>query len=164
MWYDTCVSPPPNVVGFELIVGRLSDALGFFADTLGLPVVHRGAAPEANGEIAVLDAGGVALTLFEPSDEGTMVVADRTPRLSQVVFGVSEDGVGLHLDAIVERGVSVHAIDEGRFFVPPDVAEGIVGFRTALTFTSVGDEGELTYGAWSVSDNSGVTASGPAAE
>jgi catechol 2,3-dioxygenase-like lactoylglutathione lyase family enzyme len=142
MCYDTAVSDEPalNLVGVELLVDRISPALDFFVSTLGFALVHSGPADDASGEIAVIDAGGVAITLLEPSDEGQQVIADRTPRLTQLVFGLGQDGMDRLFDHISERGVSVARLSDQRFFVPPEVAGGIVGSEIALTFSAV-DEG-----------------------
>lgn len=130
-----------TVFGLEILVPGINEATAFLSGVLGLPVVHRGPAEDGSGEIAVLDAGGLALTLVEAADSGPTVIVDRSPRLTQIVFNVAADDAVTWQERIAERGVPVRAAGPGRFFVPPEVAAGILGVDTALTFTVVdGDD------------------------
>ena len=132
-----------NVIGIEVLVSRLNEAVDYLSGVLGFPVVWRGPAHDATGEMAVLDAGPVAITLFEPStatDDLASIVPDRTPRLTQIVVGASDDVVTAAIDRTTEAGVSVQRIDDERSFVPPAVLEGVLGFPTTLMFTSLPDD------------------------
>ncbi len=129
-----------SVVGVELLVPSLDEALTFFEGVLGLPVVHRGPAGHAPGEVAVLDGGAVAITLFEPSASGDGVLADRSPRFSQLVLGGSPGAFDRANASIVDAGVSLRRVDDAGTFVPPEAAEGILGFQAAIAVRSIDDD------------------------
>ena len=132
-----------NVIGIEVLVSRLNDAVDYLSGVLGFPVVWRGPAHDASGDMAVLDGGPIAITLFEPTadtDDLRSIVPDRTPRLSQIVVGASDDVVAAAIDRTTDAGVSVQRIDAERSFVPPAVFEGVLGFPTTLMFTSLPEE------------------------
>ena len=129
-----------SVAGVELLVAGLDDAITFFSDVLGMPVVHRGPAGHAPGEVAVIDGGGIAITLFEPAASGDGVLADRTPRFSQLVLGGPPEACDRANAAIVQAGVPLHRADEAGVFVPPEAALGILGFNAAIAVRSIADD------------------------
>lgn len=128
-----------NVVGLEFIVRRLSDAVNVFCDAFGWKVVFRGPSGEVAGEVAVLDAGSITVTLLEPADHGPGLLSDRTPRLSQLVVGGPPDDTAAAVDRLVRLGLPTHAGGPGRRFVPPEVVTGVLGFETAVMVMDVGD-------------------------
>ena len=130
-----------SVVGIELLVDRLDRALDFFHGILGYEVVHRGDSHDADGEIAIVDAGNIAIVLFRPADDGPRVIADRSPRVSQLLFAADGDELPAWRKRIAEHGISTGAAGD-RFFVPPDISAGLVGFDVSLTFTANVAEGE----------------------
>jgi catechol 2,3-dioxygenase-like lactoylglutathione lyase family enzyme len=127
--------PAPTLVAIEVVVLDLETALAFFGSTLGMPVVHRGPALDTAGELAVVDAGGIAVTLLAPVADGDDVLSDRTPRFTQLVFATPDVARLRH--RIEQRGIGVEATGPERAFVPPQAAEGVIGPHVALTFTVV---------------------------
>jgi ABC-type branched-subunit amino acid transport system substrate-binding protein len=91
----------------------------------------------------VIDAGAVAVTLLEPSSSGPgHVLAERSPRLSQLVFGVPEgDDAGLLLDRSVEAGLAAQIMGPGTFYLSPESVSGALGQRTAVVVTPVVTDG-----------------------
>jgi catechol 2,3-dioxygenase-like lactoylglutathione lyase family enzyme len=131
-------SPSVNLVGLELVVPDLDAALALLVEALGLEVVERRRSEDPAGEIAVLLAGAVGITLLQPSDAGPgHVLADRQPRVTQLVFGADPREVDNLMTAIAELGISVQLLDAERFFVPPAAAQGVLGVRTAVVVAAV---------------------------
>ena len=139
---ETEPADPVTVSGIELLVSGINVALDFFHGVLGFPVVWHGQAADAVGEAVVLDAGTIALTLFEPRvDTAALdsVVPDRSARLSQIVVGGSGDSIRDAVDRVLNGGISIQEMTDGRSFVPPAVFEGVVGFPTTLMLTPLDD-------------------------
>jgi len=126
-----------NVIGLEILVPRLADALTFFVDALGFDLAYRGPARDVSGEAAVLDGGTIAVTLLEPAESGPGLLSDRTPRVTQLVFGAAGESVLALAERMQSAGVATREHSDGRVFVPPDVAAGILGFEVALMFGPV---------------------------
>ena len=124
-----------NVIGLEILVPQLADALSFFVEVLGFDLAYRGPARDVNGEAAVLDGGTIAVTLLEPAESGPGVLSDRTARVTQVVFGTPGESVLALAERLQSAGVATRALADGRVFVPPEMAEGILGFEMALMFS-----------------------------
>ena len=82
------MTPDVTVLSLELLVPRIDDALSVFVDTLGFELAHRGPSPDVSAEVAVLDAGSIAITLIQPVDGAGPMIPDVTARLSQLVIGV----------------------------------------------------------------------------
>lgn len=131
------VKAPANLVGIELIVRRIDSAVVVFVDAFGWEVVYDGPAAETNGRAVVLDAGAVAVTLLEPADAGEDLLADRSPRLTQIVVGGSDAGEAV--DRLTALGLPTRGAGPGRRFVPPEAVEGLLGFETALMVNQIDD-------------------------
>jgi catechol 2,3-dioxygenase-like lactoylglutathione lyase family enzyme len=137
------MEPVSQLIGVELIVEDLDRAIELFTDVLGLEVVSEGPSATIVGRVAVIDAGAVAVTLLEPSSSGPgHVLAERSPRLSQLVFGVPEgDDAGLLLDRSVEAGLAAQIMGPGTFYLSPESVSGALGQRTAVVVTPVVTDG-----------------------
>jgi len=84
------------------------------------------------GEMAVVTDGRIAVTLLQPAtDGGGTVLSDRTPRLSQLIFGAAADALTTSRDAALDAGLSVTPSNNG-FFIIPEVIEGVLGLETAV--------------------------------
>jgi len=125
-----------NVIGLEIVVPQISEAVAFFEEVLGLEVAFRGDAEHAPGEVAVLSGGPIALTLFQPTDDGTDAIADASPRVTQLVFGGSNSSVERVVDAIRDAGLPVTDTPTTSF-VPPKAAAGVFGFPIAVSFRAL---------------------------
>ena len=126
-----------NVIGVEILVSEIDAAISFFSGVLGFAVAFRGPAKQVPGETAVLDGGNIALTLLQPAEHGPRVLADRRPRVTQIVIGAPGESVLELSDRIRNAGVPVVVLDDGRVAVPPEVTEGILGFDVALLLDAV---------------------------
>lgn len=138
---NAVVRPQAGVVSIELVVEDLDRSLELLTGVLGLELLWRGPSALVTGEMATVDAGGCLLTLLEPasSGEGT-ILAERTPRLSQLVVGASPaDVVRLH-EAAVTAGLACAPSGRG-FFVTPESAVGALGQPVAVVVTPVEEGG-----------------------
>lgn len=132
-----------RVIGLELLVADLDRAVELVRDVLGLPVLDEGPAANVAGRMATVDAGGLVLTLLEPTDSGPgPVLGDRTPRLAQVVVGTDgpADVVGL-LARVTSAGLAAVPIDDHRFHVPPEAVQGALGLPVAVVVVPAPAEG-----------------------
>lgn len=126
-----------TIIGVEILVSEITTAVSYFVDVLGFELIYRGPAQEVPGETAVIDAGAVAVTLLQPADSGPSILADRTPRVTQLVFGTAVGDFAEVVERQHAAGVSTQPHPDGRSFVPPEVAAGILGFDVALMFAKV---------------------------
>lgn len=132
---------PVKLVGCELIVADLDDALTLLVDVLGLELVERRVSDDPQGELAVLAIGDAAITLLAPAAEGPgKILGEREPRLAQVILGVPEGSNVGFVEQIAESGFSVQVVDERRCFVPPGSARGALGVNTAIMLTALPDD------------------------
>lgn len=123
-------------IGLELIVDDLDRALALFTDALGWSLAHRGPSATVVGEMAVVTDRSVAITLLRPADRGPgSVLADRSPRLSQLILGASPEVLERHAGAASELGLSVVPSDGG-FFVTPESVVGALGQEVAIVVTA----------------------------
>jgi len=133
---------PVVLVGIELLVTEIDAALVLLEGAFGLDVVERHNSTDPAGEIAVLDAGGVTITLLQAADHGPgYVLPRREPRVTQLVFGVPGDDAGAMRMAVGESGVPTLSLGDGGFYVPPTGGEGLFGFEIAAVLTSLSDVG-----------------------
>lgn len=128
--------PTPTVIGIELLVRDLEPALLALTDGFGCELAWRGPSPDVDAEVAVLDAGAITITLIAPTSTGRPTIPDQQPRLSQLVFGLDAAELPDRIAALRELGIAV-ADDGLRPYVPPKVAEGVLGERTALVLTTL---------------------------
>jgi catechol 2,3-dioxygenase-like lactoylglutathione lyase family enzyme len=125
-----------KLLGIELIVHEMSSALALLVDALGLELVDRFVSTDPAGEVAVLEAGDIAVTLLQPAGGGPgFVLPKREPRLAQIVFGVSAEGLAGVARDLAASGVPTQVVDDARFFVPPASVEGALGLQTAVVVT-----------------------------
>lgn len=124
----------------------LGRAIELFCDVLGLPLLRREPAQMVAGELAIVDLGSLVLTLLCPAADGEgNLLADRTPRLSQLVLGVdggdSGDAVAV-LDGLLrtaaEHGLATQRPATGYGYLTPESVEGAVGQRIAVVATADG--------------------------
>lgn len=133
MCYDATVTGRANLLGLEIIVSRIDDALTVLTEGLGWSVAYDGESADVAGRVVVLDAGTVTVTLLEPSDSGPGLLSNRTPRLSQLVVGGEIDLASAALARLGASGLPSQAIDSTRRYVPPEAIVGVLGLDTALT-------------------------------
>lgn len=134
------MGPLSQAIGVELVVEDLDRAVQLFTEVLGLELASAGPATTVVGRVAVVDAGALAITLLEPASSGPgNVLADRAPRLSQLVFGVEVGGLDTLLERATDAGLAVQLSGPGAFYVSPESAAGALGQRTAVVVTTVGD-------------------------
>ena len=130
------------MLGLELIVDDLDRAVEMFTAIIGCSLVHRGPSTFVSGEVAMIDAGAVMITLLHPASSGPgRILAERTPRLTQLVFGTeSADALDLVRERATEAGVATAASGAGRFHVTAECAQGALGLAVALSVTAVVDQ------------------------
>ncbi len=128
-----------NIVGLEILVPSIEDALTLFVDTLGFSLAHRGPAPNVSAETAVLDGGTIALTLIQPVESDGPAFPDPLPRLSQLIIAV--ENVPAASAVVARAGLPMQVVDESNAFVPPGAMEGVVGFPMALVLRAGGETG-----------------------
>jgi len=121
-------------IGIELIVEDLNRAVELFVDVMGFELVSREPSSLIEGEVAVVDAGNIVISLLEPVKSGSgAVLGERSPRLSQIVFGSTDaNDVTATFDRAVGAGLSVSDMREGRFHITPDSVRGALGQFVAL--------------------------------
>ncbi len=121
------------MAGIEVLVGDLDRAIALWVDVLGFELVDSGPASHIEGRFAVVTDGRLAVTLLEPADAGPgTVLADRTPRLSQIVL--TDPAPDAPAGRAVEAGLSVVPTADG-FFLAPEVVAGALGPEVAVVVT-----------------------------
>jgi len=133
------VSEGMELIGLELLVESIPPAVELFVDGMGCALAWEGRAVDVDGDVAVLDAGPIAITLIAPTMTGGPPIPDSAPRLSQLVFGASGTVVDQAISRLQGLGMAVSSEVPGRPFVPPEAAAGPLGLRTALVLSVLGD-------------------------
>jgi len=131
-----------TMVGIELVVTDLDRAVEMFTDVLGCTLLSRGPSGLVVGEVALIDANGMMVSLLQPASSGAgTVLAIREPRLSQIVFAAAAAGGGGGAEAVaIEAGFSVVPMDNGGFHLSPESVEGALGLPIAIVVTPLGAE------------------------
>lgn len=142
VWYDQLMFDTTNVVGLELLVSGIDDAIAVFVDAFGWELVFRGPSGEVSGERAVLDAGSITVTLLQAADHGPKLLSDRAPRLTQIVVGGDAAEIAAADERILGLGLPSHSGGPGRRFIPPEAMAGVLGFETAVMLQEIDDDGE----------------------
>ena len=121
-------------IGIELIVEDLNRSIELFVEVMGCELVSREPSSLIEGEVAVLDAGNIVISLLEPVKSGSgALLGERSPRLSQIIFGSPHgDDTTATFDRAVSAGLSVSDMREGRFHITPDSVRGALGQFVAL--------------------------------
>lgn len=138
--YDPNMNGDANVLGVELVVGRIDDALPIVTDALGWTVVYDGPSGDVAGRTVVLDAGSITVTLLEPRDHGPGILSNRTPRLTQLVVGGEAADAEITVDRLVALGLPTQSAGPTRRFVPPEAMVGVLGIETALMVQAIGED------------------------
>ena len=132
------MTPPISLLGLELIVDDLDRALALFVDLLGFDLHQRGPSDLIAGETAVVTDGRIAVTLLHPTTEGDApILADRSPRLSQVIFGTEAGALDQVAGSMIEAGLALTPV-KGGFYLRPEAISGVLGFETAVVMTTDG--------------------------
>lgn len=132
---------PPILIGIEMLVPEIDAALVLLSEAFGLELIERRSSDDPAGEIAVLDAGGVAITLLQTAEHGPgVIVPHRQPRVTQLVFGAAGDDTAMIRMAVAESGIPTLPFGDGGFFVTPNGGEGLFGFEIATVITALGEE------------------------
>lgn len=123
-----------NAIGIELIVDDLDRAVELFVAVMGCAVLSREPSTMVAGEVAVIDAGNVVISLLAPAASGDgAVLAERAPRLSQLIFGTEDPAASnAAFDRAVAAGLAVSDLLGGRFHVTPESAIGALGQPVAI--------------------------------
>ena len=128
-------------IGIELIVEDLNRAVEMFVDVMGCELVSRGPSTLIEGEVAVVDAGNIVISLLEPVKSGSgALLGERSPRLSQIIFGSTDESeTTATFDRAVTAGLSVSDMRAGRFHITPDAVRGALGQFVALVTVPLED-------------------------
>jgi hypothetical protein len=129
-----------NVVGLEILVHRIDDAVPVFVEAFGWELLYRGPSGEITGERAVLDAGSITVTLLEPAEAGPKLLSDRAPRVTQLVLGGDTAEIAAATARLSGLGLPTHSGGPGRRFVPPEAVAGVLGFETAFMLQEIDDD------------------------
>lgn len=123
-----------NAIGIELIVEDLDRAIELFVEVMGCGLLSREPSTMVHGEVAIVDAGPIVISLLAPATSGEgAILADRAPRLSQIIFGTADAGVTVAaFDRAVNAGLAVSNLQDGRFHVTPESATGALGQPVAI--------------------------------
>jgi hypothetical protein len=120
-----------------MIVDSLDRALELLVGILGCDLIERRRSENPLGEIALVDAGSIVLSLLEPASAGPgYVVPIRDPRFSQLVFGATGDDDGAE-HRCIDVGLAVTHLGEGGWYLAPPVTAGALGVSTAIVVTPV---------------------------
>ncbi len=130
------MSNSTRAIGLELIVDDLDRAIELFTEVLGLPLLSRTPSELVLGEVAVVDAGSVVISLLQPASSGEgSLLAERAPRLSQLIFDA--DDLAAVRERSIERGLSVAPTDAKRFHLSPESVQGALGQPVAIVMARV---------------------------
>lgn len=125
-----------RVLGLELIVEDINRATSLFVDVLGFELQQQGRFDLFAGEMAVVTDGQIGITLLQPTTDGDEpVLADRAPRLSQIVIGTAPGTAPTASQRVAESGLSVAPTSSG-FYVTPESIKGALGIETAIVVVS----------------------------
>ena len=124
-----------DFLGLELVVDDLDRAVTVFVELLGFELHSRAPSEQVAGDVAVVTDGRIAITLLHPTTDGSgPILPDRTPRLSQLIFGSGQGSSDEVAEAVVEAGLSVTPTAHG-FYVTPESIAGALGLETAIVVT-----------------------------
>jgi catechol 2,3-dioxygenase-like lactoylglutathione lyase family enzyme len=126
-----------TLLSVEIIVDSLDRALEFLVGILGCDLIDRRPSENPVGEIALVDAGSIVLSLLEPSSAGPgYVLPIRDPRFSQLVFSAAgDDDQAEH--GCIDAGLAVTQLDGGGWYLSPPAVAGALGVFTAIVVTPV---------------------------
>ena len=127
-----------DVIGIELIVDDLDRAIELLSGIVGFELISRAPSDLVAGELAILDAGPIVISLLHPAASGPgSVLAERTPRLSQIVLAsASTDDAHELRAAAMDAGLAVAMLDDDNFHVTPEAVEGALGQPVAIVVTT----------------------------
>ena len=125
---------PLAALGIELIVADLDRAIELFVDVMGCQLLSREPSTLVVGEVAVIDAGSIVISLLAPALAGEgAVLANREPRLSQIIFGGSRSAeIAAAFGRAASAGLALSELVDDRFHITPESVEGALGQPTAL--------------------------------
>jgi catechol 2,3-dioxygenase-like lactoylglutathione lyase family enzyme len=128
-----------GLIGIELVVADLERSLELFCDILGFELLSRGPAEHVSGEVATIDSGAIVLTLLAPSNSGDgSVLAERTPRLGQLIVGAGGvEATVAALERSVRAGLSAVPSGDHRFHLTPEAVDGALGLPVAVVVTTI---------------------------
>lgn len=117
----------------------LERSLELFCGVLGFELLQRGPSDHVAGEFATVDSGTVVLTLLAPASSGEgALLAERTPRLAQLVVGANGvEATTAALDRTVRAGLSAVPSSDARFHITPEAIDGALGLPVAVVVTTV---------------------------
>ena len=128
-----------GVIGIEFVVADLDRAIELFCDVLGWPLLGRGPSALVVGEMATVDGGSIIVTLLEPASSGDgTVLAERTPRLSQLVLAATDPlSSSTALERVVTAGLSASPTGDHHFHITPESVDGALGQPVAVVVTTI---------------------------
>lgn len=133
-----------KLLGVELLVESIERAVEILVNVLGGELVQRESASALSGQMAMVRLDTLLLTVVEPSSYGPgPILADRSPRMTQLVLG--ESGIGAvaerhHL--VTEAGLATSRLGDTGFFITPESVAGALGFPLAIVCTDFDDATE----------------------
>jgi hypothetical protein len=129
-----------RLLSVELIVESVDRAIEILVGCCGFELLERVETTEPAGIRAMVDVGSTILTLLEPSPHGPgVVLPDRSPRLSQLVFGGAGDTIASIDERCEAAGLASERLPGQGWYLTKEGVAGVLGVSTALVFTPVAD-------------------------
>ena len=130
-----------KLLGLEIVVNSLDRSLEVLVDVLHLALIDRRSSIDPVGELALVDAGTVILTLIEPKPFGPgRVLANRTPCVSQLVLETDPSGVASNRQRCESAGLALLDLPGDRFMITGECVAGVLGISTAIVVVESCDE------------------------
>jgi hypothetical protein len=128
-----------DVIGIELIVDDLDRAIELLSGIVGFELISRAPSDLVAGELAILDAGPIVISLLHPAASGPgSLLAERTPRLSQIVVASAAMDEARELrETAMDAGLAVAMLGEDSFHLTPEAVEGALGQPVAIVVTTL---------------------------
>ncbi len=118
----------PSLIALEFVVEKLDEALELLVDLLNMELVDRYPHPEFEAEVALLNAGPVAISLLCPTEGAGRPYPEPKPRLAQMTLTIdNESAFRSTRDRLAEAGASAVHINPGLFLLSPSMTEGLFG-------------------------------------
>lgn len=121
----------------ELLVESIDRAVEILVNVLGGELLQRETASALSGQMAMVRLDTLLFTLVEPSSYGPgPILADRTPRVTQLVLGeTGATAVAKRHQTVTDAGLATSAFGRGGFFITPESVAGALGFPLAIVCT-----------------------------
>jgi len=123
----------PSLIALEFVVEKLDEALELLVDLLGMELVDRYPHPEFDAEVALLNAGPIAISLLSPGEGSGRPYPESKPRLAQMTLSVDDEAAFRSMrDRLAAAGASTVHVNPGLFLLSPHLTENLFGESPAI--------------------------------